>query len=121
MSNIINKSLKFGSFPKLWKTSTIIPIPKIQKVRKCEDFRPINMLLTMEKVLETVVKIQLMEYIEEQHILVDVQSGYRKTFSCETALNLVLTNWKHLNDDNNDIICVFLDLKRAFETIERSK
>lgn len=30
-------------------------------------------------------------------------------------------DWKELIDKNNYILCVFLDLKRAFETIDRKK
>lgn len=119
--DIINESLKKGIFPNVWKISTVVPIPKVDKSVKCTDFRPINMLLTVEKLLETVVKEQLVNYIESNMILIETQSGYRKRFSCETAINLVITKWKKFNDDNNDIICVFLDLKRAFETLDRQR
>lgn len=119
--NIMNQSICEGICPSVWKTSTIVPIPKINKAIKCVDHRPINMLPTIEKLLETIVKDQLVEYIERNKILIDAQSGYRKRFSCETALNLVLNKWKMINDEQNDIVCVFLDLKRAFETIDRDR
>ncbi len=67
------------------------------------------------------MKDQLMEYIEKNHLLTKRQSGYRKMHSCETALNLVIVNWKEAKDNNESILCVFLDLKRAFETIDRQK
>lgn len=76
------------------------------------------MLITLEKLLESIVKEQLIEYIETNEILSVFQSGYRKLHSCETSLNLVISKWKELRDKNYDIICVFLDLKRAFETID---
>lgn len=121
LTNIIDQSLKEGVCPSVWKISTVIPIPKVNKAIKCEDYRPINMLLTIEKLLESLVKEQLVDFIERKRILIDAQSGYRRNFSCETALNLVLNKWKMINDDSNDIVCVFLDLKRAFETIDRGR
>jgi hypothetical protein len=39
---------------------------------------------------------------------------------CETSLNLVLTQWKEEIDKGKVVIGIFLDLKRAFETIDRN-
>lgn len=47
---IINESLKKGCCPDSWKTSTIIPIPKIKKPKKAGKYRPINVLPIFEKV-----------------------------------------------------------------------
>lgn len=71
--------------------------------------------------METIVKDQLIDYIEENKLLSKWQSGYRKNHSCETALNLVLNKWKKLVDNKQTVLSVFLDLKRAFETIDRSR
>lgn len=38
--------------------------------------------------------------------------------SCETAINDSIWEWKLAQSDNKYIIAVFLDLKRAFETID---
>lgn len=116
---IINKSLKEGRVPEQWKTSTIVPVPKVATPQKAEDLRPINMLPPYEVVLERVVKQQIISYINENQILVEQQSGFRQKYSCETALNLMLMNWKSEIEDNKIIVTVFLDFKRAFETIDR--
>lgn len=56
---IINKSLKEGIFPRNWKETIIIPVPKIRGTKKIEEFRPINKLPVYEKILETVVQRQM--------------------------------------------------------------
>lgn len=117
--NIFNESLKKGIFPNCWKNSTIVPVPKIARSNKCSDFRPINQLPLPEKLLEIVVKEQLMEYINSNDILIHQQSGFRKNHSCETALNLVVADWTTKLEDKKKIVAVFIDLKRAFETIDR--
>lgn len=117
--DIINESLTSGVFPDSLKISTVIPAPKVSRSIKCEDYRPINMLDTIEKLVETIVKNQMVEFLEKNNILANEQSGYRAKHSCETALNGILADWKNLREKNNEIICVFLDLKRAFETIDR--
>jgi len=99
----------------------LIPTPKVNETRKCEEFRPINMLPTYENVLEGVVKQQINEHMDENKIVIDEQFGFRKNHSCETALNMIQMDWKTEIDNGNVVIAVFLDLKRAFETVDRKR
>lgn len=115
---IINESLETGTFPENWKVTMITPIEKIANTKKCDEFRPINSLKTCEKIMEKVVKEQLEKYIEDNSILTRHQSGFRKNFSCETTVNYVINRWKNI-EKNKKIIAIFLDFKRAFETIDR--
>lgn len=117
--NIINESFETCTVPNLWKLSTITPVPKVKNTVKCSDFRPINVLPIHEKLLECTVHKQIMSFINTHHVLIDTQSGFRQNHSCETALNLVLATWKEDIDRGHTIISVFLDFKRAFETIDR--
>lgn len=119
LKGIINNSMKTGTFPDTWKESIIIPVPKKPKAKHPVDFRPINTMLSCEKLLEKTVKDQLVKYVETNNLLSQCQSGYREKFSCESALNLVLSKWKERIDRNEWVVTVFLDFKRAFETIDR--
>ena len=101
------------------KDPRVVTIQKVSGTILANEFRHINKLNVFEKVLETVVKEQLEEYINSNHLLIPEQSGYRVGYFCESALNLVLTKWKEAFDVENTTIAVFLDLKRAFETISR--
>ena len=40
--------------------------------------------------------------------------------SCEDALNTIIEYWKYALDDKYDIVSIFLDLKKAFDSIEHS-
>jgi hypothetical protein len=53
--DIINQSFDQSVFP----TSTLIPIQKVPKTMKSDEFYPINMLSVYEKAMEIVVKDQL--------------------------------------------------------------
>lgn len=120
-SDIINKSLSEGCFPEEWKTSTVIPIPKIGKPKKASEYRPINMLPIYEKVLEIVIKKQIEGYLENNNIITEHQSGFRKNYSCETAIQVVIDEWKLIISERKMVGVVFMDLKRAFETIDRER
>lgn len=117
--NFINTSLESGNFPYKLKTSKITPIPKIQGATEQIDFRPINTLPDIEKLLELAVYEQLWEYFNLNNLFLGCQSGFREKHSCETAIQLTVTNWKQDIDANKYVVAVFLDFKRAFETIDR--
>jgi Reverse transcriptase (RNA-dependent DNA polymerase) len=117
--NLVNESIMSGEVPKNWKTSVINPIPKVNNPAPAEEYRPINMLPITEKILESAIKSQLMAFIDKHNILIDQQSGFRKSHSCETAINLMLAKWMDDIQADKEILAIFLDFKRAFETIDR--
>ena len=39
-------------------------------------------------------------------------------YSCETTINYVINRWKFI-ENNRKVLEIFLDFKRAFETIDR--
>lgn len=119
--DIINKSLDEGRFLKEWKTSTIIPISKVEKPKRGSDYRPINILPIYEKVLEIIVKKQIELYLESNNIITEHQSGFRKNYSCETAIQAVIDEWKLTISERQVVGVIFVDLKRAFETIDRER
>lgn len=118
---VINSSLREGCCPKGWKTSTIVPIPKVAKTKKASEFRPINVLPIYEKVLELVVKKQIEDYFETNECITEHQSGFRRHYSCETAIQTIINEWKILISEGKVIGVIFMDLKRAFETIDRNR
>lgn len=119
--HIINSSIETSTVPDRLKISVVIPIRKVNKTMLCEEFRPVNTLPTVEKILEKVIYGQLERHIRENNILSKFQSGFREKYSCETALQCVITEWKECRDRGDAVVVVFLDLRRAFETIDRER
>ncbi|XP_014295641.1 uncharacterized protein LOC103572909 [Microplitis demolitor] len=118
---MLNNSLKHGIVPDQWKTSTIIPIQKILGSTKAEDLRPINTLPIFEQILEQTVKNQLDRFIQENNILNEEQSGFREKFSCETALQSSFIDWRNYIDAGMLVGVTYIDLTKAFETINRNQ
>lgn len=76
-------------------------------------------LAIYEKVLELVVKEQIEIYLERNDIITEHQSGFRKRHSCETALQMIMDEWKLTISEGKMIGVIFVDLKRALETVNR--
>jgi len=119
IAHIFNKSLEQGIFPDEWKESIVVPIPKIGGTIKIEEFRPINKLPVYEKVLEILARKQLVEYLDKNELFSESQSGFRAKHSCETALQWVISSWKKTIGERKMLGVIFLDLKRAFEVVDR--
>lgn len=118
--HVFNKSLEEGIFPNNWKQATVIPIPKVQGTKRIEEFRPINKLPIYEKILVSIVYKQLVQYIDDKKLLEECQSGFRASHSCGTALQWVVSSWKKSIRERKMIGIVFLDLRRAFELVDRN-
>lgn len=58
--------------------------------------------------------------VENNCILSQHQSAFREKHSCDTSLNFVLNNIQQCKSSGKKIFAIFLDLKRAFETVDRS-
>lgn len=60
-----------------------------------------------------------MDYCARNGIIVENQSGFRESHSCEPAIVAVCDDFVRSIDCDNFILAVFLDFKRAFETVDR--
>lgn len=67
------------------------------------------------------VKEQIETYLENNNIISDHQSGFRKQHSCETAIQIIIDDWKLIVNEGKMIGVIFMDLKRAFETVIRER
>jgi hypothetical protein len=69
--------------------------------------------------LEVAVKNQLIEFCDKNLVINSDQSGFREKHSCEALLLEICDNWVCDIENKQTVLAVFLDLKRAFETVDR--
>ena len=71
----------------------------------------------MAKLFERIVYNQLIKYVDENKLILHYQSGFRSLHSTATALLDATDDWT-LNIDQGKVnAVVFLDLKKAFDTV----
>ena len=107
-----------GIFPSEWKLAKVTPIFKKSAESELNNYRPISVLPIVSKIFEKIVYQQLYDYLNENNLLSNYQSGFRSLCSTQTALLEATNNWP-INRDNgllNGVI--FIDLKKAFDTID---
>ena len=115
---IINQSIATGIFPNAWKRARVSPIFKEDLRTDPNNYRPISVLAVVSKLIERVVFNQLYEYLNNNNLLTESQSGFRPMFSTETALLEATNEWLWNIDDSLLNGVIFLDLKKAFDTMD---
>jgi len=118
LTQIFNASLASSVFPQDWKIARVSPIYKAGDKRNRGNYRPISVLSTVAGLFEKMIYLQLNEYLIENNIISVHQSGFRKGQSTATSLLTTTNSWL-INMDSGLINgVVFLDLCKAFDTID---
>ena len=97
---LFNLSLKLGRVPSAWKSSRIIPIPKVPKAKSPDNYRPISLLSILSKTLESHVFRMLTTELEVTCPLVNTQG---RSFFTISALLSTATHWFELLGTGKDI------------------
>ena len=116
---MFNKSLGTASFPDSWKTARVTPIFKDGKKDEKSNYRPISILPVVSKLFERIVFNQLYQYLNRNSLLYKSQSGFRELFSTTSCLLVNVDDWYKGIDTGYYIGSVFIDLKKAFDTVDQ--
>ena len=116
---IFNHSLITGIFPNEWKSARVTPLYKNSGKRtEPTNYRPISVIPVVAKVFERIIYDQIYKYLTRNSLLTRHQSGFRSLHSTVTALLEATDSWA-LNIDRAFVnAVVFLDLKKAFDTVD---
>ena len=116
LTGIFNQSLVTGIFPSDWKMVQVSPIFK--NGSDLNNYRPISVIPTVAKIFEKIIYDKLYQYLNDNGLLNNGQSGFHSLYSTLTALLETSDNW-YVNIDwglLNGVI--FIDLRKVFDTID---
>lgn len=98
MCSTINVSIATGSFPFIWKQALVKPMHKGGPEDVLSTYRLISVLIVANKILEGVVRDQVMVHLEEHNLLSMWQSRFHGENSTTTALLQVTSEWYSVLD-----------------------
>ena len=109
-----------GVFPHILKDAFIIP--QLKPGRKKENpasWRPIAITSQISKVFEKLVKIHLMNHLENNNNLGSFQYGFRKKKSCLSQMLLYYEEITQNLEDGVNTDNIFLDMEKAFDKVDQ--
>ncbi len=121
ITHLINLSIKNCYFPGAWKQAIVTPVFKSGDRHDASNYRPISILPVLSKVTEKVAIKQLTAFLSTSNFgLHPMQFGFRPNHSTETATLHLVEQIKSQIDKGGVIGAVFLDLRRAFDTVNHN-
>lgn len=115
---IFNLSFSKGIVPQELKLAKIVPIFKNDDPTVLTNYRPISILPVMSKILEKLAYNRLSSFLNNHSILYEHQYGFRKSHSTYMAISHLTEKLYKAHDMKEYSIAVFLDLSKAFDTID---
>ena len=85
--------------------------------RNLNNYRPISVIPIVAKVFERIIYDQVYAFLIANNLLSNSQSGFRPLHSTVTALLEATNSWAYNIYQGNVNAVVFLDLKKAFDTV----
>ena len=117
-----NYFMETGVFPDILKVGKITPVYKNKgRKQRFDSFRPISTLPIFGKIFEKIIYIRLYSFFLTQNFMYSKQFGFRQGHSTSHALNYSVNFLTNAIAKNKHIIGIFIDLSKAFDTIDHDK
>ena len=115
LTSIVNNALKENAFPHDMKKAEVAPIHK-KKDHLCkENYRPINVIIVLAKVIESIIAEQIQDYMSSYFN--KLLGAYRKGYGCNQMLMYAIDMWKKSLDNNEVVGTLLMDLSKAFDSV----
>ena len=119
---MFNEIYDKGELPPNWCENIICPIYKSGPQKDPANFCGISLINSISKVFTGILTTRLQKWAEENSVLDESQAGFRKQYS--TTYNIFSLHaiiQKYLCRPRGRFYCIFVDFRRAFDSIPHDK
>ena len=113
LGELINKSFQSGIVPGIVKITKVIPIFNSEARVLCNNYRPKSLFSNISKLIKNLMRKRVYSFLEQQNCLYNAQFGFRLD-----ALMSLTENSQSQLDQNKFCARVFVDLEKAFDTVD---
>ena len=112
------KSLNEGKLPDVWKQANVVPIYKEKGDKKLpNNYRPVSLTCILCKIMESIIRDEIVEYLNNNNFLSEYQHGFISKRSCTTNLLATLDAWTNILDSGSPVDAIYLDFSKAFDSV----
>ena len=121
LAYLFTASFKNHFLPPVWLTAFITPVFK-KGDRTCPtNYRPIALTCVLCKIMESVIKDQLVSYLLSNNLITKHQHAFLLKHSTTTNLLESTRDWSLALNCHNNVDILYIDYQRAFDSIVHSK
>ena len=106
-------------WPKDWKSSVFIPIPKKGNAKECSNYRTIALISHASKVMLKILQAKLQQYVNWE--LPDVQAEFRKGRGTRDQIANICWIMEKEREFQKNIYFCFIDYAKAFDCVDHNK
>ena len=118
---LFNRCIELGQYPESLKFAKVIPFFKNGNKDDPSNFRPISLLPIIGKVFERNIFDRIQNYLNLFESLSDSQFVFRHGKRTVDAIATLIEEIRlNLHNNSEKTKCTFLDLKKAFDTVDHN-
>ena len=110
---IFQNSISSGNLPEMWRLANVCPIFKKGNANEVVNYRPVSLTFIVCKIMETIIKWELMDYLLSNKLISKQQQGFLSRRTTSTQLLESMNDWSTAVDSGQ---CIN-DFKSAFDTV----
>lgn len=121
LTKLFIRSLETSVIPIEWKISKIIPVHKKGSKNTVSNYRPVSLLCSSSKIMESAVNNALSLHCYQNNLISNEQHGFRAKRSTVSQLLVTLNEWTLNVDQGNCVDAMYLDIAKAFDSVSHKK
>ena len=115
---LFNTCLKNKEVPVDWKFSQIVMIQKKSNDPKnIKNYRPISITACLARLFERILLKRLQDHLKEKNILIQIQSGFRKSRQTKDNILFLTQKVKEQFNKGKKMLSLFFDVASAFDKV----
>lgn len=118
LTKLINRVLETGIYPEELKEAVVTQIHKKGAQHDPGNKRPLSVINAFSKILEKAMKSRLIDFVSKTFQFDRNQFGFQAASSTLMAATEVMEFITDNLDKQNYVLAVFVDLKKAFDTVD---
>ena len=117
LTHIFSLSLETSTLPEIWKKANVTAIFKKGDKKEPGNYRPVSLTCIPCKMLESIVRDKVMEYMKQHKLFSKQQFGFINGRSTTLQLLHVLNKWTEIIDNGGNITVAYMDFMKAFDKV----
>ena len=119
LHSICQQIWKTQQWPKDWKRSIFIPIPKKANAKECSNYHTVALISHASKVMLNILQARIQQYVN--HELPDVQAGFRKGRGTRDQIANIHWFTEKAREFQKNIYFCFIDCAKGFDSVDYHK